>query len=160
MLLIRSTPYLIAMEPVSATLGIVSAAVALAGLAVNIGRMLTTVVSLHKQSAALVYSLIGATKAIEVALNRIHAWLEAYNFPQGGDGSSFFEQLMASIDAGHIILGVLSQDLKPYTHLRLGRTSVSGRWKLALDESLFRNHCANLNLQVSSLHLLLATANL
>ncbi|ERF73623.1 hypothetical protein EPUS_00876 [Endocarpon pusillum Z07020] len=148
------------MEPVSATLGIAASTVTLAALAVGVGRTLTTVVNTHRQHAALIYSLIGACKAVEVAWKRIHAWSEAQSCPTDGLDSSFYEQLMASIDVGRVILGSLQQDLEPFTHVIPGQKSASGTLRALLNESTLRDHCVRLNLQVSSLHLLLATSTL
>jgi hypothetical protein len=148
------------MEPVSATLGIASSAVTLAGLAFSITKTLTAVVNTHRQSAALIYSLIGACKAIEVSWKRIHAWIEAHSFANSGQDASFLEQLAGSIDVAHIILDTLQQDLEPYTHVKPGERSALGTWRALLNESTFRDHCVRLNLQVSSTHLLLATAEL
>lgn len=121
----------------------------------GIGKALKAVVSLHRQSAALMFSLIGACKALEMAWNRIHAWLEAYGSCQSQKDSVFFEQLQSSIDAGKIVLECLQQDLEPYTHI-----GCNAAWKTIFKESEFKDHCTRLNLHVSSLHLLLATANL
>jgi hypothetical protein len=148
------------MEPVSATLGVASSTVTLAALAVSVGRTLTTVVNTHRQHAALIYSLIGACKAVEVAWKRIHAWSEAQSCPNDVPDSSFYEQLMGSIDVGRIILDSLQQDLEPFTHVIPGQKSASGTLRALLNESTLRDHCVRLNLQVSSLHLLLATSTL
>jgi hypothetical protein len=148
------------MEPVSAALGIASSTVTLAGLALSVGKTLTTVVNTHKQHAALLYSLIGACKAIEVAWSRIHAWIEVHRFEESEEDASFYEQLMGSVDAGQVILGVLQEDLEPHTHVKPGEKSATGTWRALLNETTLRDHCGRLNLQVSSLHLLLATASL
>lgn len=76
------------MEPVSATLGIVSATVTLAGLALTIGKTLTAAIKFNSQSRPQIYALISACKGIEVAWNRISTWLETYSFSENeGDGS-------------------------------------------------------------------------
>jgi Ankyrin repeats (3 copies) len=147
------------MEPVSASIGIASSTVTLAALALSISKTLTTVVNTHRQSAALIYSLIGACKAIELAWQRIHVWIEAHSFAESGQDSSFLEQLVESIDVAHAVLSTLQQDLEPYT-LNPGQKSASGTWRALLNETTLRDHCVRLNLQVSSTHLLLATANL
>jgi hypothetical protein len=148
------------MEPVSAALGIASSTVTLAGLALSVGKTLTNVVNTHNQYTALLYSLIGACKAIEVAWNRISAWIEANRFDDCEEDASFYEQLMDSIDAGKVILGILQEDLEPYTQVKPGEKSATGTWRALLNETTLRDHCGRLNLQVSSLHLLLATTNL
>ena len=148
------------MEPVTAALGIASSTVTLAGLALSVGKTLTTVVNTHRQYAALLYSLIGACKAIEVAWNRIHAWVEARRFVESESDASFYEQLMGSIDAGEVILGALQDDLEPFIHVKPGERSATGTWRALLNETTLRDHWVRLNLQVSSVHLLFATANL
>jgi hypothetical protein len=148
------------MEPISAALGIASSTVTLAGLALNIAKTLTTVVNTHRQHAALIYSLIGACKAIEAAWKRIHTWIESNSFVDDSQDSSFYEQLTASIHAGQIILGTLQQDLEPYTHVAPGDKSKLRTLRALLNENSFRDHREALNLQISSLHLLLATSNL
>jgi hypothetical protein len=148
------------MDPVTATLGAAASAATLAGLALRICTTLTTVVKTHKQSAALIYSLIGACKAIQVASNRIYTWVKAQSFARSGEEHSFYEQLEGSIEVGQIILGTLQQDLEPYTRLSPGQRSVSGTLGVLLNENILRDHCVRLNLQVSSLHLLLATGDL
>jgi hypothetical protein len=148
------------MEPVSAALGIASSTVTLASLAWSVGKTLTTVANTHRQHAALLYSLIGACKAIEVAWNRIHTWVEAHKFEDSEEDASFYEQLMGSIGAGEVILGILQEDLEPYKHVKPGEKSASGTWRALLNETTLRDHCVRRNLQVSSLHLLLATTSL
>lgn len=147
------------MEPVSAALGIASSTVTLAGLALSIAKTLTTVINTYRQSAALLYSLIGACKAIEVAWQRIHDWITAYSIAENGQDSSFLEQLVDSIDIAYVVLSTLQQDLEPFT-VNPAQKSASGTWRALLNESTLRDHCIRLNLQVSSTHLLLATANL
>lgn len=147
------------MEPVSATLGIASSTVTLAELALGIGKILTTVVNTHRRSAALIYSLIGAYKAIEVAWGRIHASIETHCLADSDDDTSFREQLQDAVEVGQIILGTLHEDLEPYKNVKPGQESASSKFRAFLNESTLRDHCTRLNLQVSSLHLLLATAN-
>jgi hypothetical protein len=148
------------MGPVSATLGIASSTVTLAGLVLGIGKLLTTVVNTHRQSAALIYSLIGACKAIEVAWGRIHASIETHCLADSEEDTSFREQLQDAVEVGQIILGTLHEDLEPYKNVKPGQESASRTLRALLHESTLRDHCTRLNLQVSSLHLLLATANL
>jgi len=118
------------------------------------------VINTHRQSAPLIYSLIGACKAIEAASKRIHAWIEAHSFASTGQDSPFFEQLVDSIGVCHIVLDMLRQDLAPYTLDKVGMKSWSRALRGLLNESTLTEHRAILNFQVNSLHLLLATTNM
>jgi hypothetical protein len=148
------------MEPVSATVGIATSAVTLAGLALSITKTLTAVVNTHRQYEALIYSLIGACKAIEEAWNRIHAWIEAHSFADSGQDASFLEKLADSIVIARFVLDALQLDLEPYRNVKSRKRSALGTWRAFLNESTFKEHRERLNLQVNSTTLLLATAEL
>lgn len=148
------------MDPASAILGIASGTVMLAGLALKIGQTLRNMAVLYNRSAALLYSLIGACQAIEVAWNRINTWIASQPLSSYAAGSAFFDQLTDSIEAGKIVLGALQQDLQKFAHVEPGQNSVSLMWKSLRNEDVLRDYCTKLNLQVSSLQLLLTTASL
>jgi hypothetical protein len=64
-------------------------------------------VATHKQGEALIYSLIEACQAIEVAWNRISTWLESQSSATYASDSSFYDQLATLIEVGKIVLGAL-----------------------------------------------------
>jgi hypothetical protein len=147
------------MDPVSGIVGIASGTVTLACLAIKISKTLSTMVSMHHHSEALVYALIGACKAIETALNRIKVWIESQTSIEYQENSIFFDQLAASIEAGKIVLGALQEDVEVPATSKTWQT-VSAIFKTVLKEDVLRDHCMRLNLQLSSLQLLLATTNM
>lgn len=133
----------------------------MAALALKIGQTLRNIVATYNHNTVLLYSLIGACQAIEVAWNRISAWINCQSLTTYANDSSFYEQLAASIDIGKVVLDALQQDLKKHsTIINLGLSSVLRKGKVLLDENVLRDHCTRLNLQLSSLHLLLATTSL
>jgi hypothetical protein len=147
------------MDAVTGILGIASAAVTLAALALKVGQTLKTMVATYTEGAALLYSLIGACKAIELAWNRINIWLGSQSAITYARDSPFYDQLAASIEVGKVVLGALQRDLGKYAETKPGQ-NVYSRFKLLLNENILQDHSARLSLQVSSLHLLLATASL
>jgi hypothetical protein len=151
------------MEPISGAIGIAGGAVTLAGLALTISKILTNFVNVHHRSALLIHSLIGACKAIEIAWNSIHDWVETQRNLDSVE-NSLLDQLMSATEVGKIVLGALIQDLEPYEGAHIGKVvlklKAGQKLKAVLDEDVFKDHCARLNLQVSSLHLLLATTTL
>ena len=158
------------MDPISGAIGIASGAVTLSGLALTIGKTLTGFVNVYQRSALHIYSLIGACKAIEIAWNSIHSWIETQTSLQSVD-TSLLDQLKSTIEVGKIVLGALEKDLEPYDLLRIapifkktskaaGKLETRQKLKAVLDEDVFKDHCVKLNLLVSSLHLLLATTAL
>lgn len=148
------------MDPATAFFGIASGTVTLGALALQVGKTLKSIVNTHKQGAALVYSLIGACQAIEVAWNRISIWIGSQSSATYASDSPFYAQLATSIEVGKIVLGALQQDFGEDATPQPGQNSVRTTWKVLLNEDALRNHCAMLNIQLSSLHLLLATAKL
>lgn len=157
------------MDPISGAIGVAGALVTLSGLALSIGKTLTNIASIHGGPALLLYSLAGACKAIEIAWNNIQSWLENQRTLESV-GESLLDQLMSAIEVGKIVLGALKQDLKPYELTLIDPPRVNGRvlpkframqrLKAVLNEGILKDHCVRLNLQVSSLHLLLATTKL
>ena len=148
------------MDPVSGVLGIASATVTLGALALKIGQTLRTIASAHKQGATLIYSLIGACQAIELAWNRIDTWIRSQPPAAYASDSSFYDRLATSIEGGKIVLDALEQDLGIDAKLSPGQTSAQITWRALLNENTLRDHCTRLNLQLQCLHLLLATASL
>ncbi len=148
------------MEPASVFLGIASATVTLGALALKVGQKLRTIVATHKQAAPLIYSLIGACQAIGVAWNRISLWIGSQSSATYSSDSSFFDQLTASIEVGNMVIDALLQDLEKDAHIQPGQTSVHATWRALLNEDVLQGHCIRLNLQLTSLHLLLATTKL
>jgi hypothetical protein len=148
------------MDPASGFVGIASATVTLAALTLKIGQSLRDIVTVYKQSAAIIYSLIGACQAIEVAWNRINTWVKCRSVTADTEDSAFYDQLATSIEAGSVVLGALKQDLDNDANNRPGRNFARTMWKVFLNEDVLRDHCARLTLQLSSLQLLLATASL
>jgi hypothetical protein len=148
------------MDPATAFFGIASGTVTLSALALKVGQTLKSIVNTHKQGAALIYSLIGACQAIEIAWNRISTWIGSQSSATYASDSSFYDQLATSIEVGKIVLGALQQDLGEDATLQPGQNSVHTTWRVLLNEDALRDHCVMLNTQLSSLHLLLATAKL
>ena len=148
------------MDPASGILSIASGTVTLGALAFKIGQTLRTIVSTHRQSAALIYSLIGACQAIELAWNRIETWIMTQPASTDASDSPFYDRLAALIEVGRIVLEALQQDIGQDATVKPGQTSLHTTWKVLLNEHNFRDHCTRLNLQLQSLHLLLATASL
>lgn len=149
------------MDPISGAIGIASGAVTLSGLALTIGKTLTSCVKTYQRSALIIYSLISACQGIEIAWNSIHTWVES----QAGSDSVddvLLNQLESAIEVGTILLTALRQDLDPYDSSQVLPPSISNWQKLksVLDEDVFKDHCIRLNLQVSTLHLLLAATTL
>lgn len=76
------------MDPAPGALWVASASVTLAALALKISHILRSIVASYNQSAAIMYSLIGACRAIEVAWSRINAWIRCQTVTTYAGGSS------------------------------------------------------------------------
>ena len=148
------------MEPVTGFFGIASGTVTLAALALKIGQTLNGMVAAYSQSAAVIYSLIGACKAIELAWKRLRCWVDSQSEKTYAKDSAFYDQLATCIEVGQVVLGALQRDLEKDTNTQPGQTSVRSTLRLLLSEETLRDHCTRLMLQNSSLQLLLATASL
>jgi hypothetical protein len=148
------------MDPAFSLVGITSGTVTLAALALKIGQTLRNIVAAYNQSAAIIYSLIGACQAVEVAWNRINNWVKSQSTAPYATDSAFYEQLATSIEVGKVVLGALQHDLEKHENSKPGQNSLRSMRKVLLDEDVFRDHCTRLTLQLSSLQLLLATASL
>jgi hypothetical protein len=147
------------MDPATGILGIASATVTLAALALKVGQTLKTMVATYTEGAALLYSLIEVCKAIELAWSRINIRIGSQSAITYARDSPFYDQLAASIEVGEVVLGTLQRDLGKYAEIMPGQ-NVYNRLKVLLNEKVLQDHSARLNLQVSSLHLLLATSSL
>jgi hypothetical protein len=88
------------MDPASGFVGIASASVTLAALALKLGQSLRDIVTVYKQSPEIIYSMIGPCQAIEVAWNRINSWVNCQFVTADTEDSAFYDQLTTSIEVG------------------------------------------------------------
>lgn len=124
------------MDPASGALGVASATVTLAALALKIGQILTSVAASYNRGAALIYSLIGACQAIEVAWSCINAWIRCQTATMYAGDSSFYDQLAAAIEVGKVVLGALQKDLEKDATIKPGQKPISTMCKVLLNEDV------------------------
>ncbi|KAK7890070.1 hypothetical protein LTR67_008535 [Exophiala xenobiotica] len=152
------------MDPASAAIGVVSGAAGLVALAISTTSYLLGLKDSYKTVEIVVLDLVTTCQALETAWRRIHDWASAQQL-QSTTADSIFGELLAYHENSKIVLGALHSDLEhadgasrsPGSSWRFGsRTKV----RFVLHEKGLKDHGERLNHQISSLNLLLSTAQL
>ena len=154
------------MDPASAAIGVVSGSAALAALAVQITTYLLGLRDTYKDSEIIILDLASTCQAFEIAWRRIHDWASSWvGNPSETQADSIFRHLVAYHETGSLVLKALNTELMKITQpsnplWRLSPKSKKNRFSVVLHRQGLKDHTDILNHQVSSLNLLLSTAQL
>jgi hypothetical protein len=154
------------MDPASVAIGVVSGSAALAALAVQITTNLLGLRDTYRDSEIIILDLVSTCQAFEIAWRRIHDWASSWvGKSSETQADSILRHLVAYHETGSFVLQALNAELMKITQpsnslWRLSPKGKKSKFSVVLHRQGLNDHTNILNHQVSSLNLLLSTAQL
>lgn len=144
------------MDPIT-IIGLVDASVDLALKCAGAVKKLNDIASKYKNSKLTIMSITGNLDAMQLAWDKIGAWIQAYSPGESSDDDGFVTRMTRFLETGELVMEALEEDLLGFNGDELG---IPQRAKLLWNEGTFLDHQNRIRDQATTMSLLLQAIQL